>query len=194
MFFYDEAVTGMLRPLTLTLVLTASVAAPAVAQPSSAALARELAATLTARHSDAFAAPDPEAADGFVAALLYPDVQLLVVAARYPAPAALRQQLEAQRYRDVYVALQSNPIPEGKLFVQDMQADGLRASDRQTADIVYEQVVNQTILNGDPKSAEYRKTLASKDQSYARVLRVLIDAAKAAPQAGSAAPLGSGSW
>lgn len=167
--------------MTLTLVLTASVAVPAAAQPSSAALARELVSTLTARHIDAFAAPDPEAADGFVAALLYPDVQLLVVAARYPAPGALRQQLEARRYRDVYVALQSNPIPDSKLFVQDMQADGLRASDRQTADIVYEQVVNQTILNGDTKSAKYRDTLARKDAVYGRVLRVLLDAAKGAP-------------
>src|SRR4051794_13596704 len=104
--------TGSLARLTLAFVLTASAAAPALAQPSSAALARELVATLTARHLDAFAARDPEAADGFVAALLYPDVQLLVVGGRTAAPAVIRQQLEQRRFHDVYVALQSNAIPE----------------------------------------------------------------------------------
>jgi hypothetical protein len=168
--------------MTVALVLAMSAATPVLAQPTSAALARELTSTLAARHLDAFAARDPQAPDGFAAALVYPDVQLLVVSARYPAPAVLQQQLDAGQFRDVYVALQTNPIAANKLFVQDMQADGLRADNDQTADIVYEEVVNQTVLSGDVKSSEYRRTLSSKDPAYSRVLRVLLDALKTAPE------------
>jgi hypothetical protein len=171
-----------LARMTVALALATSAATPVMAQPASAALARELTSTLAARHLDAFAVRDPQVPDGFVAALAYPDVQLLVVSARYPAPAALQQQLDAGQFRDVYVALQSNPIADSKLFVQDMQADGLRADNDQTADIVYEKVVNQTVLQGDVKSREYRRTLSSKDDAYSRALQVLLDALKAAPE------------
>lgn len=167
--------------LALAFLLSASAAVPLRAQPSSAALARELTTSLAARHLEAFAARDPQAQDAFVAVLVYPDVQLLVVRARYPAPAALDQQLAAGSYRDVYVALQSNALPDGKLFVQDMQADGLRAEADQTVDILYEQVVHQTVLNGNPRSREYRETLRTKDVEYSRVLGLLVDALKQVP-------------
>lgn len=167
--------------LAIAFLLSVSATLPALAQPTSASLARELTTSLAARHLDAFAARDPEAPDAFVAALVYPDVQLLVVRARYPAPAALDQQLAAGKYRDVYVALQGNALPDGKFFVQDMQGDGLRAEADQTVDIVYEQAVHQTILNGNPRSREYRETLQTKDAEYSRMLRLLTDALKAAP-------------
>lgn len=171
--------------LSVAFLLSASAAAPLRAQPSSAALAKELTTSLAARHLDAFAARDPQGQDAFVGALVYPDVQLLVVRARYPAPAVLDQQLAAGSYKDVYVALQSNALPDGKLFVQDMQADGLRAEPDQTVDIVYEQVVHQTVLNGNPRSREYRETLRPREAEYSRVLGLLVDALKQAPaQAG----------
>ncbi|MBS1817613.1 MAG: hypothetical protein JSU08_06775 [Acidobacteria bacterium] len=172
--------TGVVRTLA-ALALATSAAAPVLAQPASAALARELTTTLAARHLDAFAARDPQAADGFVAALLYPNVQLLVVSGRYPAPDALAAQLQAGRFQEAYAALQGNAVPDSKLFVQDMQADGLRGDADQTPDIVYEKVVTQTILNGNPKSGDYRKTLKSKDEAYSRALQVLLEALKSQP-------------
>ena len=69
-------------------------------------------------------------------------------------------------------------ILESLAFVEHEPADGLRAAASQTADIVYEQVVHQTILSGNPKDAEYRRILASKDQAYSRMLRVLLEAAR----------------
>jgi hypothetical protein len=159
-----------------------SCAVPASAQPSSAALARELTAALQAQKLDAFAARDPQSPDAFVAALVYPDVQLLVISGRYPAPALLEQQIKAGKYRDVYSALQMNAIKESKLFVQDRQAAGLRADEDQTADVVYEQAVTQTILSGDPGKSDYKRTLSDKDAGYSRMLKVLVDALHAQPQ------------
>ncbi len=184
---YAAAMTPNVTQVTLAVLFSASVAGTALAQPTSAGLARELSATLAARHVEAVAARDPEAPDAFVAALLYPDVQLLVVRARYPVPAALDPQLAAGQHREVYVALQSNALPDGKLFVQDMQADGLRADADQTADIVYERGVDQTVLNGNPRSREYKEMLAAKDAEYSRVLQLLVDALKASapPSAGA---------
>jgi hypothetical protein len=163
-----------------------AIAAPAAAQPSSAALAKQLTAAMAAQNLDAFAAQDPQAPDGFVAVLAYPNVQLLVMGARYPVPAALQQQLKAHQYKDVYSALQMNGIKDSRVFVQDMQADGLRATDQQTADIVYEKMVDQTVLSGDTDKSEYRRTLTAKDTEYSRMLNVLLDALQQQPNAPAA--------
>src|SRR5438128_1500149 len=79
-------------------------------------LARQLTALAAAQHLDAIAAPDPAAPDRFVAALIFPGSQLLVVSARYPAPALLIQQIGARNYRDVYLAVQQSGLREGKVF------------------------------------------------------------------------------
>jgi hypothetical protein len=169
------------------------VALPVAASPGadtleSGALARAVADALTARHLDAFAAPDPGAPGRFVAALVYPGVQLLVVSARYATPAALQPLIDAGRYRDVYMTLQTGSVPESRLFVHDMQADGLRADAKQTPDIVYERLTDETIFGGDPREKSYRQTLEAKDALYSRALRVLADAlAIGADAAGSVA-------
>jgi methylmalonyl-CoA mutase cobalamin-binding subunit len=142
-----------------------------------------LTTALTTRHLDAFAAPDPATPDGFVAALLYPGVQMLVVSGRYPAPATLNQQIAAGHYKDVYSALQGNAVPDSKLFVQDMGLDGLRSSRDQIADIVYDKVVNQTVLSGDVGDSHYRQALGKFDPAYSHALKVLLDAVNARPTA-----------
>jgi hypothetical protein len=167
--------------LTLALFLTASVAAPILAEPASGPLVQELTTALTARHLDVFAARDPEAADRFVAALVYPNVQILLVTGRYPVPAALDPLLAAGSYRDVYLAMQSNALPDSKLFIHDMGADGLRVKEKQLADVVYEKVVNQTVLSGNVDDGAYKKRLSDVDAEYARALKILIDALQKTP-------------
>src|SRR5690242_17967416 len=71
-------------------------------------IARELSGILTERQLDAIAAKDPDDPDRFVAALFFPGSQLLVVAAKYPSPPLLDQQLQAKAYREVYSALQES--------------------------------------------------------------------------------------
>src|SRR5262249_6542056 len=93
----------------------------------SAALAKQLAAALDAAKLDSIAAKDPSAPDMFVAALYFPNAQLLVVAAKYTAPQLLDARLSKKEYRDTYIDLNSASVPESKVFVQDAGADGLKA-------------------------------------------------------------------
>jgi hypothetical protein len=167
--------------LTLVVALTASTAAPALAQVSSGTLAKELTAALTTRQLDAFAAKDPAATDVFVAALLYPGVQMLVVSARVSNPAQIDGMLKASDYRGVYSLLEGNGIPDSKLFVQDMGADGLRADASQRVDVVYEKVANRLMFDGNVGDGKYRQQLTTTDAAYSRMLRVLIEGLRPAP-------------
>lgn len=152
-----------------------------MAQLKSAAIAKELAAALSTRQLDAFAAKDPAADNAFVAVLSYPGVQLLVVAARHTETSYMYRSIGVTNYRDVYTALQASTINDGRLFVQDMGADGLRSEAAQQADIVYERGKEQTVLNGDVKNKKYRARLEQLDATYAATLQVLLDAVKKAP-------------
>jgi hypothetical protein len=167
---------AMVIRLTLAVMFAASTPSPAQSQPASAKLAQELTATLAARHLDAFAARDPAAADRFVAALVYPKVQLLVMAGRSSAPARLDASIAATNYREVYAALQSSAAPDTRMFVQDMGADGLRFEDKQRGDVVYEKVVTQTVFSGDVDEGDYKRKLAVADAAYSQMLQVLVDA------------------
>jgi hypothetical protein len=147
--------------------------------------AGELTALLHQQRLSAVAAKDPSAPDRYVAALFFPDVQLLVVSARYPEPALLQQQLDQKQYQEVYTALQGAGIPDSKLFVQDLKADGLHAKPADAVDIVYEHVTAQTIFDGNPGSHKmtekaYNEKLATTDAEYGRVLALLVDAVKGA--------------
>jgi hypothetical protein len=172
--------TNMVR-LTLAVTLVASMTAPALAQVSSGTLAKELAAALSTRQLDAFAAKDPAAPDTFVAALVYPGVQLLVVSARHPVPAQMDALLAARDYRGAYSLLEGNGISDSKVFVQDMGADGLRAETDQRVDVVYEKVKDRLMFSGDVRDSDYRRQLTAVDATYSRALRVLLEALRPAP-------------
>src|SRR5712692_2649865 len=91
---------------SLVVLAALSVAAPAPAQDSkSAALAKELAATLEAVKLDSIAAKDPSSPDTFVAALYFPGLQLLVVSAKYSVPQLLNERISRKEYREVYLDL-----------------------------------------------------------------------------------------
>jgi hypothetical protein len=145
------------------------------AETSSARLVAELGNAMTARHLEAYAAKVPQTNNEYVAALLYPYVQLLVVGARYPTPAALDPLIAQQQYHNVYTALQGTPLRDSILLVQDIGVDGLRVDATQTADLIY-QAWHQTVLNGDVKALEYQREIDSIDPAYSRLLQVLLDA------------------
>lgn len=161
--------------------------APAHAQQSqSEPVAKELEQLLQKQKLDSIAAMDPGGEDRFVAALYFPG-QLLVVSAKYAAPALLREQLLKREYREVYLQLQGASVREGKFFVQDLGANGLqpaRAANEQF-DIIYESVTNRIAFDGewrDQKMSEeeYRQKFASADKQYAGLLSALITEAKQA--------------
>jgi hypothetical protein len=108
-------------------VATVSLLASLMAQDSkSAALAKELTGLLQQRKLDSVAARNPAAADQFVAALYFPG-QLIVVLARTTAPAVVNEKLVRREFRDVYIDLNSASIPDSRVMITDVGADGLRA-------------------------------------------------------------------
>ena len=162
----------------LLLVCAALGAAPAERSVRSAVLAKQLGAALLEQQLEAIATRDPDAADRFVAALFFPDSQLLVISASYSSPSVLEQKLAQKNYRDVYLDLGTSQFANTSVFVQDMKADGLCHDRNQTADILYEGGAS-TIFDGDWKrhggsQQDYEQRLAAVDERYSRLLELLL--------------------
>jgi hypothetical protein len=158
----------------------------AAAEFRSGALARELTTLMSAQKLAAIAAKDPDAPDRYVAALAFPQAQLLVVAARYSVPQVLDAHIAQRKYDEVYAALQQSSFPESKVFFQDLKADGLHPTADGGVDVMYEQVVHQTIFDGNPgkqklSNAAYAEKVAAADALYSRLLTLLIAQVKANP-------------
>jgi hypothetical protein len=169
----------------LVVVLFASALVPvASAQESrSASLAKELTTLLQEKKLDSIAARAPSGADQFVAALFFPG-QLLVVSARYSAPPVLMERIARSEYRDVYIDLNSAAVPESRILITDLGADGLRP--RREANQPFDiQDVNGKGIQFDGNwredkmsEEEYMKAFAQADQNYTAALEVLIGALK----------------
>jgi hypothetical protein len=149
----------------------------------SAGLAKQLSAALVEHKLEAIAARDPDGADRFVAALYFPDSQLLVISGNYPSPSLLDEKLAQKNYREVYLDLGTTQPASTSMFVQDMQADGLCEGRDQMADILYEGAV-PTVFDGDSKKhglseKAYQQRLADVDERYSRLLELLLMRMKA---------------
>ena len=178
-------VTRVLQPLLFAVGVVCLAAPVASAQHKSPALVKNLATLMTARQLDAVAAQDPEAPGRFVAALLMPDVQLLIVSAEYPVPAELQAQLSQRNYRDVYTALHQPSAQQTRFFLMDVGCDGLRA-DGESVDVLYEKGTTQTLFDGRWKAqglseAAYAKRAQDAEAQYARLLTILTGMLQSAP-------------
>lgn len=169
-------------------VILTTAAAPAAARqnatgPKSAALARELVDLLAKQKRDTIAVRDPNERDRFIAAMTYPG-QLMVVSGKYTVPILLEEKLSFGKYRDIYVELNGAAVPSSKVFIEDQFADGLVANRKQTP---FDSVVagNKTMLfDGDHRKLkmskdEYNKTFSDFDETYTKLLELLIAQAKA---------------
>jgi hypothetical protein len=161
--------------------LCLALAAPVSAQESaSMPLAKELGALLDQKKLDSVAARMPGDDNRFVAALYYPNSQLLVVSATYSVPVLLQEHIWGHRYRDVYTALHSGGSTEGKVFIYDMAANGIPpASAEPGQDVVYENGVQTVMANGDWRAQklskdEYKKRIDAADSRYAKMLEALV--------------------
>ncbi|MEZ5293778.1 MAG: hypothetical protein R2745_22025 [Vicinamibacterales bacterium] len=133
-----------------------------------------------------FAAKIDDGADTYVSAMLFPDVQLLVVRGRHQAPAAIDAKIAAKDYQGAYADHNGSTIREGKLFVMDMQADGLaaRPSSGAAFDIAYEEGERETRFDGDWKKQklsrdDYQSRIADIDARYTEAVERLIAALSA---------------
>jgi hypothetical protein len=146
----------------------------------STALAKQLAAALDAAKLDSIAAQDPAAPDVFFGALYLPGVQLLVVSAKYTVPQLLAERLSKKEYRDVYIDLNSASVPDSKMFIEDLGADGLKAERESNRPFDSCEVGGKrTMFNNNWKSQslseqEYMKVFSSVDERYAQALAALL--------------------
>jgi len=119
-----------MRVVMAGLVLLGSAGlAQAQATPETAAAAAELAAVLGPKGEGMaprfIAAADPSAPDRFVAAMLIPGIQLIVVASDYAVPVLLRERIVTGKFQDAYLDLSSATDAGERLTIEDIQADGL---------------------------------------------------------------------
>jgi hypothetical protein len=150
----------------------------------SAAAAKELTQALEAAKLDAIAAADPADPSSFVAALYISGSQLLVISAKYAAPPLLTAKIKAKEYRDVYIDLSAAGTAGSKVFIIDMNCDGLmsRPGDSGAPDS-WEAGSQQVSFDGEWKKAKlseeaYMKAYTTADEGYSRMIALLAVQAK----------------
>ena len=148
-------------------------------ESKSAAAAKDLAQLLQAKKMDSIAARRPGAADEFAAALYFPG-QLLVVWARYSAPALLNEKILKGEFRDAYIDLNSASIPETKTLITDLGADGLKPRREENEPFDQQDASGKGFsFDGNWREdkiseQEYMKVYAEADAAYAQALAALI--------------------
>lgn len=155
-----------------------------VAQDSkSSAIARELAQLMQAQKLESVAARSPSAPDQYVAVLYFPG-QMLVVSAKYAAPALINEKLAGGHYRDIYLDLNSAAVANTKILITDLGADGLKAK-RETNQAFDAQEAGGKTFQFDGNWREdkmseddYMKVFASADEAYVQALTILLGAVK----------------
>jgi hypothetical protein len=178
-------ITTLGRTVAVAALAASLFPAPLAAQSSrSATAAKELAQALEGAKLDAIAAPDPADPSSFVAALYIPGAQLMVVSAKYAAPPLLTAKLKTKEYRDIYIDLSSAAVAGSKVFVIDMNCDGLvsKPDDNDPPDS-WEAGTQQVAFDGDWRKAkmsqdDYMKAYAEADERYSKLLGLLAAQAK----------------
>ena len=166
------------RLLTATLLLALTPALASAQSSTSAQAAGELAKLLDSMKLDSIAAR--VGGDQYAGALYFPGSQLLVVQARYSVPQRMDAQIAMKNYRDVYIDLNSASVPESKVLVADVGANGLMAKrgENQAFDTV-DRGGKTYSFDGDWNKAklseqDYMKAFQESDAEYAKILQVLL--------------------
>jgi hypothetical protein len=115
----------------------------------------------------------------YVGALYFPGSQLLVVSAKFDTPWRADSLLDMKNYRDLYIELNSASLPQSKVFVSDLSANGLRSKKDGT---VYDtaDIGGKTFnFDGDWKKAkitadDYTKTYSTTDEQYTQMIQALL--------------------
>lgn len=130
------------------------------------------------------AAEIPGDSSRFVAAMLLPDLQLMLVSANYGAPVLLRERVLTRKYQEAYQDLQAASAPQGRIIVEDLLANGLaiKPAKGQTADAATLDGRTYTFdgqwRKAKLKEEEYTAAFAKADEEYGKLLALLIAQAK----------------
>lgn len=182
---FAAPVPAIAAALACTLLLPAALHAQ---ESTSAASATQLAQLLQEKKLECIAAPHPGAPDMFAAALHFPG-HLLVVWARYAAPALITEKITKGDYRDVYAELNSASVAGSKVLISDLGADGLKARREENQPFDDQDSGRKTIRfdgNWDAQKMseqDYMKAYADADRAYAEALAALIAHVQKGPTA-----------
>jgi hypothetical protein len=141
---------------------------------------------MTAKKLDAFAARDGEKAGRYVAALIVPNVQLLVVSAAYSRENDIEYSIYNKLYQNAYLDLKAGALATDRFFVDDALGNGLIALPGKnpqhdavtlgTEHHVFDGQFAKAGRRNDKKIPEdvYMKTFADAETRYSRLLDMLI--------------------
>lgn len=173
--------------LAATLVSAQAPPAPAAA---SVARAKELVGLLQAKKLEAFAIRDPAENGRFVAALLVPNVQLLLISAAYERPMDIEYRLYQKDFMGAYMDLNSSVYSKARVFIEDSKGDGLNAlPGKDPQHDSFKVDAERRIFDGafaDPKrrndkripQEDYFKAFSTADDKYSRMLGLLVEELK----------------
>ena len=177
---------GLLALVTAWVALGST---PAAAQSTSSAAVQELASLLDQGKLESIAARLPGSEDTFVAALYFPGQQVIVVSGRYAAPRLLREKILLKRYRDVYLDLYGASDVATRQVVEDLRADGLRATPgkNEPFDVYTRPGARPLSFDGHWKQQKlskeaYLDTFQEAEAAYAKMVGALVAALKGTPQ------------
>jgi hypothetical protein len=149
----------------------------------------EAAALLTKQLEQAklqyIAVKDPSEDGRFIAAVHFPGTNLMVISARYAAPALINEKLILRKFQEAYVDLNAASERASRIFVEDMLANGFPMSKKkdQPTD-AFETSGKRIVFDFDWRKQkltqdEYFSSLSSADEQYTRMLKLLMEAAQA---------------
>ncbi len=182
MLMRPRSTTHLVIGLLLVLVMGSSAAAQ---EAKSTALAKELTQVLDGAKLTAIATKDASETDTYVAAMYFSGSQLLVVKAKYEPAVLLNEKLGKKDYQEIYIDLNSASVARTRIFLEDLGADGLKATHPDNVGFdSMEQDGKRTLFDDDWRKTqklseeEYGKVFAQADALYARILQLLIAQAK----------------
>jgi hypothetical protein len=167
-----------LSGIALAAILLLAPAAAFAQDSKSAAPVVELVKMLDAMKLDSYAVKGTSPNE-YVGALYFAGTQLLVVSAKFDTPYRADSLIGMKNYRDLYIELNSASVPNSKVFVSDLSANGLKAKKDgnlyDTAD-----VGGKTYnFDGDWKKAkisedDYTKAYSTTDEQYMQMIQALL--------------------
>ena len=174
---------------TVLAVLGVAVSVPAFSAPAlaedakaskSSVQAAALAKQLAVSKMQYIATKDPTDPGRFVAAMHLPGSQLMLVSARYGAPALLNEKVLLGKFQDAYIDLNSASEAATRIIIEDLRADGFALS--KSKDVLrdsFESNGKRLVFDFDWRKqkltqAEYFSGLEAADTQYARMLELLI--------------------
>ena len=174
----------------LATALAVALAAPAVAEDAKLSKSSVQAAALAKQLAQAklqyIATKDPTDPGRFVAAMHLPGAQLMIVSARYGAPALLNEKVLLGKFQDAYIDLNSASEAATRIIVEDIRADGFAlAKSKDMMRDSFEANGKRVVFDFDWRKQkltqeEYGKALEAADELYARLLGLLAEEARKA--------------